>query len=80
MALTVTRGVYKKIGIESGQSVAGSEASAGVANLSLAATFADFTLHAQATAPAIAVGGGAAAWWWHEYVRAELARQAAKRR
>jgi hypothetical protein len=52
----VVKGVYKKIGVESPQSVAGSEASAGAANLTLAATFGDFTLSASAHSTA-AVGG-----------------------
>jgi hypothetical protein len=81
MALSVARGVYKFIGVKSGQTVAGSETSGAAANLSLAATFGNFTLNATAHAPSTAAVGGLPIfpWWWSAYVAAELARQKASR-
>jgi hypothetical protein len=83
MALSVQRGIYKFVGIESPQSI---DAATGgsAANLSLSTSFAGFDLQAQATAAAPAAVGGlsvrpAAPWWWGSYVAAELARQAAAR-
>jgi hypothetical protein len=78
MALSVQKGVYNFISVQSQQSISG-EVGAGAANLSLSTSFPNFTLAATATAaPAAAVGGGYPLWW-PAYVRAELARQAAKR-
>jgi hypothetical protein len=79
LALSVSRGVYRYISVESAQSVAGSDG--GAVNLSLAATFGNFTLHATAHAPSTAAVGGLPIfpWRWSAYVAAELARQKASR-
>jgi hypothetical protein len=77
VALSVSKGVYRYISVETPQSIDAS--TGGGANLTLNTSLGDFVLHATATAaPAAAVGGGYPLWW-PAYVRAELARQAAKR-